>query len=84
MALGLPAELGESAVQPDTISFNAAVSAREKGDHGGWHSACLLGWASADPADTSSFSAAFAACEKDAQWQLALGLPAEMGEPRST
>ena len=67
---------------PDTTSYNAAISACEKGKH--WELALGLmkeckTWATPD---TISYNAAISACEKGGQWQHALALLQTMGDER--
>ena len=61
-------------VQPNVISFNAAISACEKGGQCE-RALALLGdmRAAGVQPDVISFSAAISACEKGGQWELALG-----------
>jgi pentatricopeptide repeat protein len=66
-------------VAPNVISFNAAISACEKG--GQWQRALSLleeMRAAGVTPNVISFSAAISACEKGGQWQRALSLLEEM------
>ncbi|CAE8637386.1 unnamed protein product [Polarella glacialis] len=72
-------------VIPNQFSYNAAISACEKG--GQWQLA--LGLLSSMPdmrvtPDKISYNAAISACEKGGQWQLALSLLSSMPETKVT
>ncbi|CAK0865253.1 unnamed protein product [Prorocentrum cordatum] len=66
---------------PHSISYNAGISACEKGEQ--WQRAMLLliemREAKLQP-DVTSYSAGISACEKGIQWQKALSLLSEMRE----
>merc|ERR1711938_278624 len=66
-------------VTPNTITYNAAISACEKG--GQWERALALldaMQAAGVAPDTITYSAAISACEKGGQWERALALLDEM------
>ena len=78
-ALLLLAEMRTHGLEPDVITFSAAISACERGAN--WEQALALlaemrerGLA----CDITVFSAAVNACEQGAQWELALELISEM------
>ena len=69
-----------ASIAADTITYNAAISACEKGQR--WHGALglLVEMRRAGiAANTITYSAAISACEKEQQWQGALDLFAQMG-----
>ena len=82
-ALKLFEAMPQAKVLPDVISFNAGISACEKGGH--WQEALKL--LEAMPAanvqaDVFSYSAAISACGKGGQWQEALKLFEAMPQAR--
>ena len=78
-ALELLAEMQAQGLEPNVITYNAAISACEKGSQ--WQQALeLLAEMQAQGLEPNviSYSAAMSACEKGSQWQQALELLAEM------
>merc|ERR1711904_202411 len=79
-ALSLLHQMRECGVTPDVISFNAAISACEKG--GQWEQALALldkmRKNGVTPPDVISFNAAISACGKGGQWRRAVSLLDEM------
>ena len=83
MALSLLSQMPAARVMPNEISFNADISACEKG--GEWQMALsLLSQMSAAGAvpDQFSYNAGISACEKGGEWQKALYLLSQMPSAR--
>ena len=76
-------EMARKGIQPDTVVFNAAISACEKGQQ--WHTALRLmaqmRQMGLQPTAVT-YGAAISACEKGKQWQKALALLAQMSEEK--
>jgi len=73
--------MSEKGIQPNVISYSAAISACEKG--GQWQEALKLFREMSEKGiqpNVISYSAAISACEKGGQWQEALKLFREMSE----
>merc|ERR1719468_924677 len=80
MALDLFAAMGQAVVEPDTITYSAAISACEKNAE--WRMAldlfAAMGRALVEP-NAITYNAAISACEKAAEWWMALDIFAAMG-----
>ncbi|CAK0789332.1 unnamed protein product [Prorocentrum cordatum] len=76
--------MSEVKLDPDVISYNAGMSACEKGEQ--WQRALSLLSemieAKSEPDVIISYSAGISACEKGEQWQRALSLLSEMQEAK--
>merc|ERR1712070_390335 len=72
-------EMQDKKIAPDTITYNASISACEKG--GQWQKALTLLQEMQDKKiapNTITYSASISACEKGSEWQKALTLLREM------
>ena len=83
LAFGLLRTMAGAKVEANNSSYNAAISAYEKGKE--WQLAFgLLSTMAGVPmeAKTISYTAAIRACEKGQEWQLAFGLPSTMARAK--